>query len=509
MATQTNVQNLINKFSSVINLGNAETATNQNVAFINPHGSSLVQLYRKKAAENAAARGESGQKLGDMVGIPQDSNIYRQKIQLARQYAQKTNPDADGDKYYHFFCKMKQKDEESGATTSSGNREEGEETAEDAGEDENAVPKNWEKKLENLNPRAKKLIQQLQSASGEITEQYNILDYADTALKMDVKGIDGQLKKAQSFIERLQNGSADPEKIKKQQDKIAALEKELEETKLLSEQTSDILRQLNEKFGQKIKDGFNLLPKSYGLLAELRSENVNADELTKTYRDEVLTMKDTPTFFENFLRKHKEMGFKKYMHLILQLLGADIISVNPSREPPLLMGIQDGLFMAQMSFQFFENIGRLTRRTERFFALREKETGTYIPRYMVINYSPEAVTMSTTGKEKKVANTEVIPIKTTHDPFELISETMDSTNVDEIIFACCDDLTPEETQDKNLFARGLRMKYGLPTHLIFLEKDATPIDVGAGRNEQEQSLAREKSENLFQLFLENNDESED
>ena len=48
--------------------------------------------------------------------------------------------------------------------------------------------------------------------------------------------------------------------------------------------------------------------------------------------------------------------FKKTVHVLLELLGRDMESSNPSRDRDLLIAVRDGLFRVEVSGQLFERI---------------------------------------------------------------------------------------------------------------------------------------------------------
>lgn len=465
-------------FSTLREASEARHRSDQ-IAFTSPYTGSLVRQSIEHNGRQFASSGTptpAGPESGP--GYPEDLNKLARQSELAFNYSQRIRPDGDPKPYLAFVTTLKKnfqrqkkmKDGEKPTETSRDGQRRGlekEEKEQNQSETSSGEPsEDRAKLLKDYSEEAQSVLHFAFQMSGEITEQYNLLNYASASLELDAQSLKRKIEKAARSLEALRNSDnpEDQAKIEQRQLKIEAFKRDAETTEEMIGRLHLAMDEMKEKAGQQIEDGFNLLPKSFALLAELPDgENVSGEELAQVYRDEILQITDSATFFENFLTKHREIGFKKYIRLSLQLLGSDIVSANPSRNPNQLKSIRDGIFMAQIIYQTFDRIGRMDRQFDRMQAIREKNAGTYEPNRLTIQYEPRGLRLLTdrstgdpTGGEEFLAQSQL-------DLFEELTEFINGHNIDEIVFEFSNNLSAPEKQKMEGVLRSIRLKYGLRT----------------------------------------------
>lgn len=482
-SARANLQNLINNFQT----GGAQsapqrTSVNDQSAFVNPYSNALVGFDQK-----VPRNGGDGHR-------PQDASIVRQRQQLASQFAKKLGQRMDADPYLGFLVALKDMARRKGARVSTAPTMQGEKSLlenvteapldsatsskkqqsrqEETGEeiDESASEEATSARSgKTYSPPVQKILQLAQNQSREITEQFNLLDFALSSMELDVGSYTRQLQKARANLDRLQERRdfrAAP-KIQERQQQIIAMESELAVVTQLRSELASAVSQMKAFEGKRITDGFNLIPKAVDMLDEMRpSANVTGIELAATYRDEVLNLHDPAEFFENFMQKHATVGFRPYIGLILDLLGNDISSINPSRNPNQLKAVRDGIYMAEISNEVFERVGVMDLRYDRILTLREKEMGTYNTHYLVMDYAPEKISLLNRGGDGQARELSAISIGGKNDPYGEIRQQLDGQRIDEIIFGSSMEtrgkMTPDQKKEMNTFLRAIRVAYGLP-----------------------------------------------
>jgi hypothetical protein len=452
-----------------------EDAVQDRSAFV-PNAASLVKAAQA-SGERALADAPSGSGQGLQRGT--DRTTERKKQEQALVYDQRIRPDGDGASYLAFAREVRRDAarQEGEGTAGEGageakitgdgeegqaaTQQEGEGTAEGEGELAGKLA-DQETDLANYTPDMQRLLRMATAQSKSVTEQYNLLAYTLAHTEVDIAAYTAQEGNAEALMERLK-GKDDPKgksKRERTEKLLTAIRADLKTAKALKGQLEKVLGAMRQKDGQRIDDGYNLAPKSHFVIAHMRAEGkdggASAAELASNYRDEVLNFRNSSQFFDNFMLRHNAVGFKKYIALILQLLGDDIKSANPSRGTAQLRAIRDGLFFAEMANQIFEGIRDLEHKLDHVLVVRKMEEGTYEPRVLHIAYEPERLQLSVSVGKTDPEFRREIAFAPLVDHFAQMSEIVFDEHVDSIAF-----YADPNDQDATKLRRAITRRYGL------------------------------------------------
>lgn len=449
------------------------------VAFTSPYTGSLVRQSVERNGHQFVAEGAAGTPgIADEGVYPEDMNKLARQNELAFSYCQRIRPNGDPKPYLAFVSTLKknflrQKKRRPDQTVPDAAKD-GQRRNLAKGEKDQDQPDSLSDDPSNrglddrLQGYPEELWPVLKIAFGSsdlVTEQYNMLNYASASLELDAQSLKRRIGKAERSLEALEKAGnpEDQPKIERRKLKLEAFRRDADTTANMIAVLQRAMAAMKEQAGQQIDDGFNILPKSFSLLAEIpHEEGVTGEELAEVYREEILQFTDVTNFFETFLNKHREIGFKKYLRLSLQLLGSDIISANPSRNPNQLKAIRDGIYMAQLNHQIFERIGRMDRQYDRMLALREKAAGTYQPHRLAIQYDARGLTLAMEGNSDDPNDDGNFLPHSQLDQFEDLTEIIGGHNVDEIVFTVDENLPAADQPKMESTLRTIRYKYGLP-----------------------------------------------
>jgi hypothetical protein len=219
------------------------------------------------------------------------------------------------------------------------------------------------------------ILKQAAQDFGEVTEQDNVIQYTLEAEELEQFSAETELKQVEKMQKRL-DGRTDSFATQKKQElseQAKSIKASINASKLFQDELSTAQAKLHKHHGKEIKDGYNLIPKAAELVKEQQAAGQNKDmnptALAADYRDEVLQMNNPLDLFENFYQKHegKKEKFKKYIESMIELLGRDMESLNPSRSTEELKAVRDGLFRVEISGQAHEDIGVLDEDIKKVF----------------------------------------------------------------------------------------------------------------------------------------------
>jgi hypothetical protein len=456
-------------------------------AFV-PNAASLV-----KAAQASAVAKETAKTFGDETEPTSrravDRHPERRKEELAAAYEQRIHPNGDGSSYVTFaklLWKESGREDGSGAAGDDASSEtatgledqlgtggdgdhqaaaqDGGDTAiGDAGGGEaSGTLAEQETDIASYPPDVQRLLRMAMAESKSVTEQHNLLSYALANIEVDIATYDAQEQNAESLMGRLaaKDDSKSKAKMERTGKLLTAIRADLKAAKSLQSQLVRVLSSMRQRDGRRIDDGYNLAPKAHFVIANMRTGGtdggVSALELAGNYRDEVLNFKNPSQFFDNFMLRHGTVGFKKYITLILQLLGDDIKSANPSRGTAQLRAIRDGLFFAEMSNQIFESVRDLEHRLDHLLIVRRMEEGTYESCILHIVHATDRLYLFlATGEKNPDFRLEII-FAPRMDHFALLSEIVFDEHVDGIVFYA----DPADTVAATL-RRAIMSRYGI------------------------------------------------
>ncbi|MDR2735556.1 MAG: hypothetical protein LBB20_01795 [Puniceicoccales bacterium] len=221
------------------------------------------------------------------------------------------------------------------------------------------------------------ILKQAANDFGEVTEQDNVIQYAFEAEELEQFSAESELRQVEKMQKRLE-GRTDSFAVQKKQElgeQVNSIKASINSSKLFQEELNIAQAKLNKHHGKEIKDGYNIIPKAAELLKE-QQLNGQDNELSPTalaadYRDEVLKMDNPLDLFENFYKKHegRKENFDRYIDSMIELLGRDMESANPSRSMEELRAVRDGLFRIEISGQAHNDIGMLAENIKKTFPL--------------------------------------------------------------------------------------------------------------------------------------------
>jgi hypothetical protein len=262
---------------------------------------------------------------------------------------------------------------------------------------------------------------------------------------------------------------------------LGAIRSDLKRARTLKKQLEAVTQAMRQRDGQRIDDGFNLIPKAHFVVANMRmegqegAEDVPATDLASNYREEVLNIRNPSQFFENFMLKHNSLGFRAYIAMMMQLLGDDIKSANPSRGIGQLHATREGLFQAEICNQIFENVITIDHKLEHILLLRLRETGIYEERRMTIEYTPDCLHVSISYGETPPEVAHRIPTSERTDHFSQLTELVRSEHVDQFI------IPNSRDGDARTFRFAIQRRYGLPVERDLPDGWPLPSQIAANK----------------------------
>ena len=171
----------------------------------------------------------------------------------------------------------------------------------------------------DLPPQLQWLLREAMGESPSAAEQHNLLNYTKECTKIDIRTCALQEAAAQKQLDQLKGKEDDFSR--KRYDRIkklkAAIRGDLRRAERLLAQLESVIGTMQRKNGDRIRDGYNLIPKSRFVVASMGLEGrVSEDNLASDYIAEVLCMVNASQFFENFMLRHIAMGFEEYVEVM-------------------------------------------------------------------------------------------------------------------------------------------------------------------------------------------------
>ncbi|MDR2664125.1 MAG: hypothetical protein LBB14_01160 [Puniceicoccales bacterium] len=419
-----------------------------------------------------------------------DQALLRKEAQLASDFSQILTPnEGKASLYSNFFQRLRsrfqrQRDVSLGGKRTGLLREDQRETAETEGEDESVdtdseetpekeVGKKGQVRLAEQEtdpaefpPELRWILEEVARLSKSVAEQHNFLCCAREMAKAGTETYGAQEAAAKQRLQDLQKQLAEasgPQKERlratcaRTEGSLVAIRADQERTQGLLNLINSVLSALEKKSGDRIRDGYNIIPKARSVIASSGLGGVlSAPDLASNYRNEVLCMVNPGQLFENFMVRYKTMGFPAYVRVILLLLGDDIKSANPSRGIGQLQAIRDGLFFAEISYQIYLSVGAANQKLQRIRILAEKENNSYEPCLLNVSFQHNRLEIAIARGKGQPCFCRDIRLADDSDHFSELTEIIDSFCVDRIVMANC-----EEGEARSL-RLSVQRRYGLP-----------------------------------------------
>ncbi|MDR0728001.1 MAG: hypothetical protein LBF21_00075 [Puniceicoccales bacterium] len=222
------------------------------------------------------------------------------------------------------------------------------------------------------------ILQRASKEFGEVTEQDNALQYALEAEKLEYESQGQEYQQLEKSLLKL-DGRKDPSAAQRRgelSEHQKALKSSMLASSLFQKEIGTALDKLRRAHGQEIKDGYNLIPKAAELLRAQKGSDAEAVALATAYREKALKMKNPYDVLEHFFKEgeHKRKRFQDYIALMIELLGEDIQSANPSRSTEELLAVREGLFRMEITGQIHDDMGALEQLIRKSFRPEAKES---------------------------------------------------------------------------------------------------------------------------------------
>lgn len=349
----------------------------------------------------------------------------------------------------------------------SGNEEAPAEEAEVEKEEVSELPprERDEETLEKYSPATRTILKFTEKQSKDVTEQFGMLQFTANSVDMDIEMYSRQIEKAKANLQHLrdQNNPKLSAKIALRERQIEAMQSDLESAQQIRAELAHLLEEMERIEGKKIRDGFNLIPKASKVIERFEPTwKLSSVNLAANYRDEVLNIADPAEFFANFMRQHQKIGFKDYIKMMLQLLGDDMSSVNPTQNPNQLKAVRDALFETEISYQTFESFGLMDLRFDRLHFLREKEEGTYETHVLTLFFQPDYIEASSRGPSKKIESFAPVTLSNEEAVDEALHDWVNEQRIDEILVVMPENFSEADKKKVQRYIRQWRVSYGLP-----------------------------------------------
>jgi len=223
----------------------------------------------------------------------------------------------------------------------------------------------------NGEPLSTLILQRVSREFGEVTEQDNALQYASEAETLEYESQGQEYQQLEKSLLKL-NQRTDPAAIQRRgelSERQKSLRAGMLASSLFQKEIGTAIDKLRKAHGQEIKDGYNLIPKAAELLRGQKGSDAEAVALANAYREEALKMKNPYDVLEHFLQKeeNRKKSFKDYVALMIELLGEDIQSANPSRSTEELLAVREGLFRMEITGQIHDDMAHLEQRIRQSF----------------------------------------------------------------------------------------------------------------------------------------------
>ena len=205
----------------------------------------------------------------------------------------------------------------------------------------------------------------------EVTEKDNALQYAYELNDLDTQSLESQIKKTEEYVEHLSEKSdqTSEQQIEGLREHIVDLKNEVEFKKVFSGNIKKARENLQKTHGAEIKDGYNLIKKASDLFkkrADMAGKSFTATDFAKMYMD--LLQLNTPIdVLKRFINETGKNDIKKLTGKLVELLGRDIDSANPSRSTAHLMAVRDLLFNVEVCGQVYTSVGNVYDKIKMMF----------------------------------------------------------------------------------------------------------------------------------------------
>jgi hypothetical protein len=229
----------------------------------------------------------------------------------------------------------------------------------------------------NGKPLATLILQRASKEFGEVTERDNVLQYALEAEKLEYESQGLEYQQLEKSLLKL-DGRKDPSAAQRRgelSEHQKALKSSMLASSLFQKEIGTAIDKLRKAHGQEIKDGYNLIPKAAELLRAQKGSEAEAVALATAYRQEALKMKNPYDVLEHFFQEgeHKGKRFQDYVAMMIELLGEDIQSANPSRSTEELLAVREGLFRMEITGQIHDDMGALEQLIRKSFRPEAEE----------------------------------------------------------------------------------------------------------------------------------------
>lgn len=498
MSVSNELQHLVNNLqrgqSGAPTAATRQAAPQDRVPFVNPYSESMARMAVKDAmsyTQKGMAFVPAGQD-NKRPNLSLDVNRYRQLGYLASEYMRRLGyrratlhfilrsqeikrfitAQIKKSKQEHDLERSKEALQEEFKEARYINEEEEqsgrEETAAEGAEEEvSELPprERDEETLEKYSPATRAILKFTEKQSKDVTEQFGMLQFTANSVEMDIEMYSRQIEKAKANLQHLrdQNNPKLSAKIDLRERQIAAMQSDLDTAQQIRTELAHLLGEMERIEGKKIRDGFNLIPKASKVIERFEpSWKLSSVNLAANYRDEVLNIGDPAEFFANFMRQHQKIGFKDYIKMMLQLLGDDMSSVNPTQNPNQLKAVRDALFETEISYQTFESFGLMDLRFDRLHFLREKEEGTYETHVLTLFFQPDYIEASSRGPSKKIESFAPVALSNEEAVDEALHDWVNEQRIDEILVVMPENFSEADKKKVQRYIRQWRVSYGLP-----------------------------------------------
>jgi hypothetical protein len=446
-----------------------------------PSAASLLRQFTPVISTAAERRDDER---SSSSGGAVDAAVERRKAQLAQDFAQLLHKDGGASSYLSFAQQLRQRAlrqrgaGEDGDTEAAGDgaREAKDGSAVDRdgrggsgeGEEESAEEGQWRGEAQladqendpaSFPPTVRWLVESAMAKAKTLAEQYNLLSYARESAKVDLETLGAQEVGAKKALEQLK-GKEDVlsrKRYERTKRLLVAIRKDRRAAQKLLEELDSVLGTMKKRSGERIKDGYNLIPKARFVVSSMGLDNlVSGPDLASNYRDEVLCMVNPSQFFESYIVRHGTLGFRQYFEIILRLLGDDMKSANPSRGIGQLKAIRDALFYAEISYQIYESVGAAHQKLQRMRKLNLQEEGSYVAKTMLIKHLDHSLEVSVARGSESPLPVATIPVSFQTDHFAALTELFDEHLVDQFIMPDCD------SGERRKLRFDIQRRYGIP-----------------------------------------------
>jgi hypothetical protein len=451
--------------------GNEKTGATDRSAFV-PNAATLVANMQKMQPmeKKTSATATDGQHTVDM-------SLERRKMENALVYSQRLDPKGSPKPYLDFSDTVQKRLTHDLENFSDEQKEmpQGEEKHSD---EEVEEPQQFARQTINYsaysqqNQKTLKLLTQYaEKTAGQelktVAEIYNFAKFALSVAKDNFHAYKSQKEAGEAHLQKLR-GRRDPkstEKCRKKEELLQAISEDAEEADKICEYLSALVDEMDQRDGQRIKDGFNIMPKAFAALEEesvAKGElpQLGPQELSVHYLENMLQITSGDEFYRLHLEKYPHIDFPPYVDLSLRLLSDDMRSGNPTRDDTHLTAVRNALFAATICHQICQSIGDAEAKLQRVYKLRQWDDGTFKPSYMHIRYGNDDVLLFTLQQDgKEDMDLGKIDLNAPIDAFGQITEFTRDFGVDEFILAKLGDVDAAKIRE---FRRKLLSRYGLP-----------------------------------------------